>query len=244
MGVRRLAACALLVAIATAACGRGDGGVVNEDQDGAPRAEVIEFTAEDGVGLNALSFGTGDTAVVLAHMRGSGKEAWTDVAVSLADNGYVAFAFDFRGYGGQEGTPDTDLDVDLTAAITAARAQGAAHVFVVGASMGGTAALAAAAQHKLDGIVVMSAPLEFAGIDGLAAAASVEEPSLFIAAAGDQPYAEDTSALADVAGGRFVEYEGTAHGTDIINEQRVKIAAQIVRFVSDPFEETGTTPVP
>lgn len=240
----RLAVWLILIAIVAAGCGRDEGRVANEQDTGAPRAELVEFTTEDGIDLNALSFGSGETAVVLAHMRGSGKEAWTDVAVSLADNGYMAFAFDFRGYGGQEGEADTNLEVDLTAAITAARAQGAAEVFVAGASMGGTAALAAAAEHKLDGVVVVSAPLEFAGIDGLAAAASIEEPSLFIAAAEDRPYAADTAALADAADGRFVEYEGAAHGTDIVTEQREKISAQIVRFVTDPAKEAGLAPAP
>lgn len=243
MGVSRLVALLVTVTVVAAGCG-GDDEVVRDADGGAPRAELVEFTTEDGVDLTGLTFGSGDTAVVLAHMRDSGKEAWTDVAVALANNGFKAFAFDFRGYGGTDGERDTNLEADLTAAITAIRAEGAAKVFVVGASMGGTAALAAAAQHKLDGVVAVSAPLEFAGIDGLAAAAMIEEPSLFIASAEDQPYADETSALADVAGGRFVEYDGAAHGTDIVTEQREKISAQIVRFVMDPLKETAATSAP
>lgn len=243
MGVSRLAALLLAGALVAAGCGGNEQVLPNADE-GAPRAEVVEFTTEDGVDLTGLSFGSGDTAVVLAHMRGSGKEAWTDVADALAKNGFVAFAFDFRGYGGTEGERDTSLELDLTAAITAIRAEGAAKVFVVGASMGATAALSAAAQHKLEGVVAVSGSFEFDGIDAYEAAASIEEPSLFIASADDRPYAAETSALADVAGGRFVEYAGAAHGTDIINEQREKISAQIVRFVQDPAAEAGAAPAP
>lgn len=233
--MRRLAAALIVCALAATACGDDDALVEGIPSDGAPRPEIVEFPTEDGLTLRGFAFGSGDTAVVLAHMRGSGKEAWTDVAVALANNGYLAFAFDFRGYGGQEGERDTRLQADLTAAITAVRAEGAAKVYVAGASMGGTAALAAAAQHKLDGVVTLSAPLSFAGIDGLAAASQITEPALFIAAADDHPYVEDAQELAGaVPNGRFVEYAGAAHGTDLIGEHRAALAAQIVRFVQDP----------
>lgn len=239
MGLSRAIIWLLAATLVAAACADDDGEFTGEPTSGAPRAEVVDFTTEDGIGLSALSFGSGDTAVVLAHMQGSGKEAWTDVAVSLANNGYVAFAFDFRGYGGQDGEPDTNLELDITAAITAVRAEGAAYVYVAGASMGGTAALAAGAEHKLEGVVTLSAPLEFAGIDAIAAASLIEEPALFIAAAEDEPYVDAARTLADVSAGRFVEYEGTAHGTDLIVEHREKTSAQIIRFVDDPLKETG-----
>ncbi|HSG45955.1 MAG TPA: alpha/beta fold hydrolase [Anaerolineales bacterium] len=38
-------------------------------------------------------------AVLLLHMYGGGKQDWEDVAVQLADSGYVVLAIDMRGHG-------------------------------------------------------------------------------------------------------------------------------------------------
>ena len=239
MGVSRRAALMVCVVIAVllGGCRGADPDVFTEPADGAPEAEAITLTTDDGIELGGLLFGPpepSDTAVVLAHMRGSSKEAWTDVAVGLASNDITSLMFDFRGYVGQEGVVDTDLDVDVTAAITDVRARGAAHVFVVGASMGGTAAVAAAAQHKLDGIVAVSPAAEFADLDALGLAADVEEPSLFIAARDDAEYAEAAEQLADITGGGVVMYDGAAHGTDLLDDHHNELIAAIIRFVKSP----------
>lgn len=230
--MRMVAAAAATMLLA--GCAGSAPGPVAEPEVGAPRAEVVEFTTSDGVRLSGFQFGSGDTAVVLAHMRNSNKDAWVDAAAALARNGFVALTFDFRGYAGQEGTPDTKPDVDVAAALEQMRNQGAQRVFVVGASMGGTAAVAVAAEEELDGVVAVSAPAEFAGIDALAAAARVEEPALFMAAEDDQPYAADAAELSGAAGGGLVLYDGDAHGTDLLDGHREQLIAAIIRFVKDP----------
>ena len=237
MGVSRGVMAGVLLGVLLAACNGTDPGVIDQPAVGAPEAEVVTLTTDDGIELGAFLFAPpepSDTAVVLAHMSGSGKEAWTDVAVALARNGVSALMFDFRGYAGQEGEQDTELDMDVTAAITDVRARGAARVFVVGASMGGTAAVAAAAQHKLDGIVAVSPAAEFDDLDALALAEDVEEPSLFIAARDDEEYAAAAEQLADITGGGVVMYDGAAHGTDLLDDHNNELIAAIIRFVKAP----------
>lgn len=234
MGVRIAAVAVMLVVVA--ACG-GQASPVPEPVQGAPRAEAVEFTTEDGITLSGLLFGSAETAVVLGHMRGSNKEAWTDVAVSLAKNGISAFAFDFRGYAGQKGKKDTHVVDDMTAAVDAIRAKGATKVIVAGASMGATAAVAVAGQQDVHGVIAVSPAAEFSDADANAEAPNITEPALFIAAIDDQPYASDAAALAKAASGRYVTYPGGAHGTDLFSEHGAAPTALVIRFAKDPAAE-------
>lgn len=237
MGVGRVLAVTLCIVLA--ACANVGTPIEDEPVAGAPTAEVVEFTTEDGVNLSGFLFGSGETSVVLGHMRGSTKEAWTDVAVAVANNDMSAFVFDFRGYGGQEGEKDTNLVEDLTAAVNAARNEGAAKIIVGGASMGATAAVAVAAQEKVDGLIAVSPPAEFNGIDALELAPEVDVPAVFLAATGDEPYFSDARKLAKAADGRFVEYGGEAHGTDLFTEVGAAPTALVIRFAKDPAAEAA-----
>lgn len=234
MGVRARGLAALLVVAALgAACGDGDG-IVRTPRVEAPRAEVVEFTAGK-VSLSGFAFGSGDTAVVLAHMQGGAKEDWIDVAVALAENGVMAFAFDFRGYAGQEGERDQGLVADVVGAVEAMRNRGASRVYVVGASMGAAAALAAASREDLAGVVSVSSPARFPGLKVRRAAQQIDEPVLFVAAEDDQPYAQDAQQLAAAAAGELVTYEGADHGTDILKgDHRDELTALIIGFVKEP----------
>ena len=237
MGVTRRAVATLAVLVVvsmTAACAGGtDDDLGVEPDDGAPRAEAITFETGDGTALEGFVFGSGETAVVLAHMRDSTKDAWIDVAIALARNGFTAFPFDFR-HNSEGKTLDKELDVDLTAAIAEMRARGAAKVFVAGASMGATAALKVGAEQKLDGIIAVSPSPTFGELDATAAVGNLDEPSLFITARDDDPYAKETELLSKAADGELVLFDGDAHGTDLLQEHGDKFTAAIIRFVKDP----------
>ena len=60
-------------------------------------------------------------------------------------------------------------------------AAGAKRIILVGASMGGTAALVAATNIDLAGVAAVSAPREFSGLDALRAVRQLEIPALFVA---------------------------------------------------------------
>lgn len=235
MGVRS-SATATVCALGLLAGGCGDGdGVVRTPAVEAPQADVVEFTS-GGAELSGFAFGEADTAVVLAHGQGGAKEDWIDVAVALAQRGVTAFTFDFRGYAGQEGTPDTKLVDDLAAAVEAIRDRGASKVHVVGASMGAAAALELAAAEDLAGVISVSSPATFDEVDATAAAGDIDEPSLFVVAEDDQPFAKDAQSLADAAGGRVVTYDGAGHGTDLLDNHADELTTLIVDFVTAPAQ--------
>src|SRR3989337_802453 len=62
-----------------------------------PRA--VTFQTEDGVTLSGTLFGQGGSGVVLSHMFPTDQTSWHAFANTLAGNGYLALAYDFRGYG-------------------------------------------------------------------------------------------------------------------------------------------------
>ncbi|NNK91283.1 MAG: alpha/beta fold hydrolase, partial [Acidimicrobiia bacterium] len=149
----------------------------------------VTLTTTDGLLLEGTVAGEGDEWVVLAHMRPADMTSWEPFARELADAGFRSLAFNFRGYENSEGSGFA-VDIDTVAAVEFALASGAEAVWIIGASMGGTGALAAAAEVPgIKGVVTLSAPLVFEGVDGLAVARAAGVPVLPIAAAGDDPYA-------------------------------------------------------
>jgi alpha-beta hydrolase superfamily lysophospholipase len=171
-------------------------------------------------------------------MRGSDRSAWNPAIERVLDRGFAALAFDFRGHGESGGDADLGkIDLDLEAAVAYARQRGYERLFVVGASMGGTAALAVAARQELAGVVVISSPETFEGIDARSALPSVREPLLFIVANGDQPYRRAVEAMHEAAGaGGLVLLPGNEHGTDLLQDRRTRDEAlgAIVAFLGAP----------
>lgn len=165
--------------------------LVSSCAPGGSRAEpgrVIRFLTEDGVSLAGEIRGSGTRGVILAHMLGRDRRSWAEFATTLADDGYRTLAFDFRGFGDSPAGRDIPLIWrDVGAAATALRDRGVRSVVVIGASMGGTAALVAASQGvTLDGVVTLSAPGEFLGLSATTdTVEAVDEPKLFIAGQGD-----------------------------------------------------------
>ncbi len=188
----------------------------------------------DGLILEAERFGTGRVFVVLAHMRPADMSSWFSLAGLLAGEGYSAITFNFRGYGNSEGAGFA-VDVDVVAAVDAAFDLGAREVFVMGASMGGTGAVAAAAQRDLAGVITLSAPVEFMGVDAEAAAAQVQTAMLLMAAEGDSPYNAHAAALgASAAGPADVSIlSGRNHGTDMFVDNSEVLTQAILLFLAD-----------
>ena len=83
------------------------------------------------------------------------------------------------------------------------RQRGKTKVFLVGASMGGIASLVAGANVKpaVDGVVSVSAPARFLGMDAVATAPRLRVPVLYLAAEGDDNAGYDFSKDAEDARG-------------------------------------------
>jgi pimeloyl-ACP methyl ester carboxylesterase len=140
----------LLGAIALAACGEPP----PADLSGS---RAVAFESRDGVTLEGRLFGDGSTGVVLSHMQPADQRSWFAFASRLADQGYLGPHVRLPGYcpGGDGGCSQGELQIsaiwqDVLGAIDFIRSQGATTVALVGASMGGTASLVAAAQEGAD----------------------------------------------------------------------------------------------
>lgn len=221
----------LLVALTTA-CGRGDG--TNGDGD---RSEVrernVRFETSDGVTLTGRLFGRSRVGVALAHMYQADATSWYTAAHDLARAGYMALAFDFRGYRDSQGDKQTSkAPTDIDAAESYLKRAGARDVVYVGASMGGTASILAAQSQDPLALVLVSAPVRFMSLDATVAATNVQRPVLLMASRGDGeafdalgelerslPNPEDTKV-----------YDGDAHGTSLLDE-RPEAVDEIIQFL-------------
>jgi pimeloyl-ACP methyl ester carboxylesterase len=105
------------------------------------------------------------------------------------------------------------------------RKRGKQKVFFVGASMGGIASLVAAANVKpaVDGVVSVSAPARFMGMNAAASARRLRVPVLYLAAEGDDnagfDFSDDAREMygATAAGDKRLEVlPGTQHGVALV----------------------------
>ncbi len=217
-----LPAAALLAALA-AACG-GDGAPAAAQP--VAGASIESIVTEDGLRLDARLFAAADPAtpkrlVILLHMYPADQRSWYDLARELQARGEAsALTLDFRGYGASEGGKDVArIDRDVCAALAFARLRGYRSLVLVGASMGGTAAIIVAAEEPVAGVITLSAPVRFRGLDAGAAVGQVAAPLAVLAARGDRSAADSLEIFVERAGldeRHALLFEGSAHGTDLL----------------------------
>lgn len=221
--------------LAAAACGDADETVpppevVATAEAGAMR---VSFTAPpattpvpedetEPVTIDGRIFGDGPTAVILAHMRPADQTSWFPYARRLAETGeFTVLTFDFRGYNDSSGDKQFDrIDADLQAAYDYMHEErGFDDVFVIGASMGGTAALVVGERVDLAGIISISAPSDFRYLDAVAPVANVKVPKLFILSEDDVPAVSSHEKLWAAAPEPRDEeiFAGDAHGTELFD---------------------------
>lgn len=193
---------------------------------------------EEPIVLDGRVFGSGETGVILVHMRPSDQTAWFPYATKLAATGeYTVLTFDFRGYGESTGEKEFDrLDTDLEAALDYMRdTLGAQKVFLVGASMGGTASLLLAERDPVAGVVSISSPATYQEIDAVAGVDQIRAPKLFIASEDDTPARLSLEELwpAAIAPKDQALFEGNAHGTDLFASP---VAAEFEQRLTDFLE--------
>jgi pimeloyl-ACP methyl ester carboxylesterase len=186
-----------------------------------PAGGDLHLRAADGTRLLAHRFGSGRTAVVLAHQSDGTLCQWAPYAKRLAARGYTAIVFDFRNVGGSQTVPWTAtrrLGGDVAAAVHAARAGGATKVFLVGASLGGSAVISAGANVRpmVAGVISVSGSADLA--DALVAAKRLRVPALYLAAKGDRDFAADVPRLAAATRGPHQAFvlPGYEHGVQLV----------------------------
>jgi pimeloyl-ACP methyl ester carboxylesterase len=213
------------------ACGQGASPNAPEDGSGV-RERSVRFDTSDGLTLTGRLFGRAKVGVTLAHMFPADAASWYPAARRLAQAGYMALAFNFRGYATSEGDKQIGkTPLDIEAAMQFVRRAGARDVVFVGASMGGTASIIAAETLDPLGVVSVSGPLRFMGLDAPAVAGRVQRPVLLIAARGDGPA---FSAVEELERGlpnpETKLYEGDAHGTNLLAD-RPEAIDEIITFL-------------
>jgi pimeloyl-ACP methyl ester carboxylesterase len=223
----------LLVASALVACGEPP----PPDLSGS---HPVTFESRDGVTLEGRLFGDGSTGVVLSHMQPADQRSWFAYANRLADQGYLVLTYDFRGYcpGGDGGCSQGDQNIsadtaDLTAAVAYLRSRGADTVALVGASMGGTAALLVAAEEQgsIAAVVTLSAPQAIEGlVAGPDVLAQVTSAKLFVAGSGDGEAAQAAQAFSDQspAPKRLEVVASDDHGTALLDGNQAEIVRNLV----------------
>lgn len=203
-----------------------------------PKSAEIRFRAADGTRLAGYRLGKGRKAVVLAHQVRGDACQWSSYAKRLARLGYLVIAFDFRGYGDSQtrgGRAAFRLAADVAAATRAARVRGAQKVFVVGASMGGTAVLAAAANIRpnVSGVVSLSGPAFFSSLDALKLAPRLTVPALYVVGQLDSDFVPDAQKLYDAAASadKAIHVLPVAqHGVDLVRSD-ARARALVEEFI-------------
>ncbi|MCJ7727958.1 MAG: alpha/beta hydrolase [Actinobacteria bacterium] len=193
----------------------------------------VTFTTEDDIKINGNIFGSGNRWVILSHMYPTDQTSWFDFARYLADNGYIVLTYDFRGYGKLGGSQDiSNIDKDLEAALDFVKQYDAEKIFLMGASMGGTASLVVASRQTVDGVISFSSPIEVGSLSAIDKVGNIDAPKLFIANRGDGNTAESANTLFDASPEpKEIEIlDGSAHGTFIFEKEpdNADIVKQIV----------------
>jgi pimeloyl-ACP methyl ester carboxylesterase len=183
--------------------------------------ERVQITATDGTQLVGHLDGHEGPGIVFAHTYRADQRSWTAFAVEMANAGFRTLTFDFRGYGESGGDRDVAAaDRDMEGAYRFLLGRKIRPVFLVGASMGGTAALIVAARVPVAGVATLSAPVAFQGLDAAPALPKLTSRKLFLAAASDAPAADAAKQLATQAPDpKSIQLlPGAAHGTALLDD--------------------------
>ena len=253
------------VSLVLAACGGGG----PEPIDGSPTSpstatpspsptpvpgEAVTFRTSDGVRIAGRLFGDGPVGVVLGHSIDGDQTEWWNFAEVVADAGHAVLAIDFRGYcPGDDAECSEDGNTadawrDLLAGAEFLRDRGVKEVILAGASMGGTAAILAAANARpnVSGVITLSSPTACCGMEvDRSIVGTIEAPMLFIAGRFDGEALRSARACA-----RWAEASGEAsilgtgeHGTDLFGLATAQVERRTTESILDFLAALGGSPV-
>lgn len=198
--------------------------VIEEEVEevGLAKEGEVTFMTEDNIELNGNIFGSGNKWVILSHMFPTDQTSWFEFAEILKKNGYIVLTYDFRGYGKSGGSKDiSKLDIDLAAALAYIKQYDPELIYLIGASMGGTASLVVASEERIDGVISLSSPDEFEGISAISVIGDIVAAKLFIASQGDEDATRSATEMYEksMEPKQLEILEGNSHGTFIFEEE-------------------------
>src|SRR5712671_1316339 len=111
----------------------------------ACHAEEIKIETADHKTIQGQSSGNGASALLLCHGRSAknGAESFKELSETFSRKGIRCLAISFRGYPSENPEDLPHKEFDVVAGFDLLVSKGAMHVFVLGSSMGGFAALEA-----------------------------------------------------------------------------------------------------
>jgi hypothetical protein len=214
----------------------------------ALRPKVISFRSTDGVPLHGVLVGSGQNGIVLGsghHFR-ENLCNWLPFAQTLAQRGYRVLAYDSRPLTLRRFSRPAAVHLvrDVVGAERELLRRGVRRVLVGGAGpVSGTAAMAAAAlipRSALAGVVVLSAPRQFAGMDAEAASRRVTAPSFFGVGGQDSQFVDEIRKLYAASAAerkQLVVVRSSGEGTDLLLSSWAppSFRAKLLAFVAAAF---------
>jgi alpha-beta hydrolase superfamily lysophospholipase len=199
--------------------------------------EEITFITEDGVKISGNYFKPKKEhapVFLLLHMMPSTKESWNSFATHLQEKGFAALAIDLRGHGNSTDKNGLKLDYkdfkdhehrDSMKDIAAAKEflAGQANVdisgmAIAGASIGANLALWQASIDKdVKILILLSAGLNYRGIQAAQLAPGYSGRVYILASVGDTNAAKSSRELFDIFSGdkELKIIQGNSHGTNM-----------------------------
>lgn len=203
--IKHLLVIALLVTLS--ACVSSEPGLQPDDAGGDTSGERIDIGADE-----ALTWGTGEYGVVLAHGAAFDAASWEEQATAIADQGATVIAVE-------------NIDPEaIGAAVQKLEDDGIGDVALVGGSAGADAILRLLSDQPdiADQLITLAVNTE---VDGIG-----EQPKLFIVSE-DDPSADASVALAENADGNDNQLEvlpGSAHAQNIFDTDQGDAALQLI----------------
>jgi uncharacterized protein len=217
-----------------------------------PGAQEVTLTTGDGLALSAWWRAAGPTAVIVLPGNAGNRAGRVPLADALQAQGLSVLLVDYRGYGGNPGSPTEEgLLADARAAVTWTRSQaGVGRVVLFGESLGSGVAVGVAADDPPDALVLRSpftslldvARTHYGPVPGwllrdrypsIDRIPDVDAPILIVAGDHDEIIPHDQSRrLAEVAGARLVTVPGARHNDRELFDGDVLIDAVAV-FLRD-----------
>ncbi len=110
-----------------------------------------EFIGPGEIVLRGERAGEADRWAVLIHDEGRDLDGWRPLTLWFAEHGFSVLAFDLPGHGASDDPWQPELALPaVVAAVAFVRSEGARQVHLVGDGTGAIAALAAAADSRMD----------------------------------------------------------------------------------------------
>jgi pimeloyl-ACP methyl ester carboxylesterase len=112
--------------------------------------QTIELLGRDGIRLVGDAVGDpADPPVLLAHGGGQTRHSWHTTTTYLGTHGWYAVSLDLRGHGDSEWAPDGDYSVEAFSSDLIEVCRTLGRPAMIGASLGGTSSLLAAARRDI-----------------------------------------------------------------------------------------------